>query len=310
MHTNPLGKTQLKVSTLGFGGAPIAYLETEQDRISHVLALLLDHGVNLIDTAACYQASEESIGRAVAHRRSEYILVSKCGHQVDQTQGAEFSAQLVNQTVDRALRRLRTDYLDVMLLHSCTLKTLQQGDALESLVKARDQGKIRFAGYSGDNEAVTYAAGLPEVSVVQTSVSICDQANIDQGVAKAGKTNVGVIAKRPIANAAWKDLSDQPGMYANYAKTYTDRLQQMGVTPSEFGFEGEPSEQWPEMALRFTLSIPGVHTAIIGTTNPNHVVANIAAAQKGPLPDEAVARLRLAFEAAQRRVAESWTGQT
>ena len=310
MHMNLLGKTQLKVSPLGFGGAPVAYLETEQDRISQILAMLLDNGVNLIDTAACYRNSEESIGRAIGHRRSEYALVSKCGHQVDGTQGAEFSARLVEQTVERALRRLRTDYLDVMLLHSCDLKTLEQGDALEGLVKARDRGKIRFAGYSGDNEAAAYAAGLPEVAVLQTSVNICDQANIDQGVATAAKANVGVIAKRPVANAAWKNLSDQPGMYANYAKTYTERLPQMGVTPADLGFDGEPSAQWPEIALRFTLSIPGVHTAIIGTTDPEHVAANIAAAEKGPLPDETVARLRAAFRTAQDGAGQAWTGQT
>ena len=65
----------------------------------------------MIDTAECYPGSEEAIGRAVGHRRSEYILVSKCGHKVDGLEGDEWSGKLISATVDNSLRRLRTDHL-------------------------------------------------------------------------------------------------------------------------------------------------------------------------------------------------------
>src|SRR5215469_13202498 len=144
------GKTGFEVSVLGFGGAPIGFLKTEQDRIGKILNLLLDSGVNLLDTAAMYPGSEQSIGNHVSHRRDEYVLVSKCGQAFEDLPGAAWSAQVVTATVDRALQRLKTDHLDVMLVHSCDLATLKNGEALSAAVKARDAGKIRFVGYSGD----------------------------------------------------------------------------------------------------------------------------------------------------------------
>jgi len=114
------------------------------------------------------------------------------------------------------------------------------------------------------------------------------------------------MAKRPIANAAWKDLNDQPGFYARYAETYTERLALMAFAPEDIGFE---ESDWAEVALRFTLSCD-VHTAIIGTTNPDHVLANIEAASRGPLPEEAIARIRTAFEEAVEDAGEEWAGQT
>ena len=304
------GKTDFEVSVLGFGAAPIGVLEIEQARIENVLNLLLDEGINLIDTAAGYRGSEEAIGKAVGHRRDEYFLVSKCGHAFDDVPGEPWSAEVVTGTVDRALRRLQTDHLDVMLLHSCDLETLKKGDAMGALVKARDGGKVRFVGYSGDNEAAAYAAQLDDVAVVQTSVNICDQANIQTVLPQTRQHQLGVMAKRPIANAAWKELSKQRGMYADYAKTYTERFAKLDITPMELGLEGPPEERWPEIALRFALSQPGVHTAIIGTTNPDHVRRNLAAASQGPLPEDVVQTLVGRFRSAESADGENWTGQT
>jgi aryl-alcohol dehydrogenase-like predicted oxidoreductase len=195
-----------------------------------------------------------------------------------------------------------------MLLHSCDLKTLKKGDALEALVRARDAGKIRFAGYSGDNDAAEYAASLPDVAVIETSVNVADQVNIDLVLPKTVANGVGVLAKRPVANAAWKDLDEQPGMYKSYAKTYTERLAKIALDPAELGFSGPREQAWPELALRFTLSQPGVHCAIIGTTNPENAKANIAAAEKGPLPPEVVRKVRDAFRRADPT--RAWLGQT
>jgi hypothetical protein len=115
-----------------------------------------------------------------------------------------------------------------------------------------------------------------------------------------------VLAKRPIANSAWRDTL--PGMYANYAKVYVDRLAKLKLDPANLGVGGPPDEAWPELALRFTLSQPGVHTAIIGTTSPDNAAANVAHAAKGPLPAEAVQKIRAAFHAADPEA--KWTGQT
>lgn len=293
---------------MGFGGGPIGYLRAEPKRVEHVLNVLLDAGVNVVDTAACYDTSEELIGNVVGHRRDACVLVSKCGHQVPGIEAAEWSPELIEQTVDRALKRLRTDHLDVMLLHSCGLPLLKSGEAFAALMKVRDAGKVRFIGYSGDNRAAVYASGIPQLDVIEMSINICDQANLNSVMPKARDRKLGVIAKRPIANAAWKPPGAQPGIYSGYAAPYSERLQQLGLTPRDLGFDGEPHQAWPEIALRFTLSQPGVHTAIIGTTNPDNALANLRAAAKGPLPEDVVHKIHDAFQAAALKSKEGWPG--
>lgn len=310
MEKRKFGKTGLDVSILGFGGGPVGYLATDRQEVGRILNELLDGGVNLIDTAAAYQGSEEAIGEAVGHRRDDYVLVSKCGREVEGCDSAAWSAATVTYTVDRALKRLKTDHLDVMLLHSCDLDTLKKGEALGALVKAREAGKVRFVGYSGDNEAAVYAAGQADVAVIETSVSICDQANIDTLLPLAQRNDIGILVKRPIANAAWKGTEGQQGMYVNYAEPYVKRLAAMAIAPADLGYGGDAGVAWAEIALRFTLWQPGVTTAIVGTTKPANVARNLAALAKGPLPQAAVDTLREAFRRSEAAAGEPWPGLT
>ena len=311
MERIALGATGLPATPVGFGGAPFGLLGKPASASDPLLRSLLDLGVALVDTAAGYADSEEAIGRAIGDRRDEYTLVSKCGTKVDDADGEAWSPELIAASIDRSLRRLRTDRIDVMLLHSCELDVLQRGEALEALRRARAAGKIRFLGYSGDNEAATYAAEQPDVAVIETSVSIADQHNIDGVLAVARRRNLGVLAKRPIANAAWKQPEQQPGFYRDYSSIYHQRLARMGLTLEKLGYPdgGAPEAAWAELALRFTLSHPGVHTAIVGTTNPAHVAANVAAAEKGPLPAAQVEAIRAAFARAEEADSEEWIAQ-
>ncbi len=95
-------------------------------------------------------------------------------------------------------------------------------------------------------------------------------------------------------------------MYVNYAENYAQRLAAMGVMPEDLGFSG--ADDWPEIALRFTLFQTGLSCAIVGTTKAGNVAANLAAAAKGPLPDDAVATLRSAFLRAEKASGEQWLG--
>jgi aryl-alcohol dehydrogenase-like predicted oxidoreductase len=303
MEQRIFGKTGARISVLGFGGAPVGFLETERAEVARLLNQLLDDGMNLIDTAASYRGSEELIADAVGHRRQDYFLVSKCGGALDDIDAPEWTPELITRTVDRSLRRLRTDRLDLMLLHTCSLDVLQQGDVLAALVAARDAGKVRFVGYSGDNEAAAYAATLPDVAVVQTSINLADQRNIDVVLPVARQHQVGVMAKRPIANAAWKATTEQRGIYRDYSRDYTARLSAMKLKPAELGVES-----WSELALRFTLSHPDVTTAIVGTTNPANARANAEAAAKGPLPENVLQSIRDAFRRADPK--QQWVGLT
>ncbi|OHB81626.1 MAG: hypothetical protein A2W31_12245 [Planctomycetes bacterium RBG_16_64_10] len=309
MQRRTLGKTGLEVSVIGFGSGPIGFLQIDARRVGTILNWLLDQGVNLIDTAAMYLGSEQAIGQSVGHRRDEYVLVSKCGPAYEDLPGEAWSAEVIAHTVDRALKRLRTDHLDVMLLHSCDLAILERGTALEALLRAREAGKVRFVGYSGDNQPAAYAAALPDMAVIETSINICDQANIDLVLPKTQAHHVGVIAKRPLANAAWKPLADQPGIYSDYARTYSDRFRLLAGELAALGLEDDAKTAWPERALRFTLAQPGVHAAIVGTTSADHARVNLAIAGKGPLDPDAVRALRSAFRHAESKAGQEWLGQ-
>jgi aryl-alcohol dehydrogenase-like predicted oxidoreductase len=308
MKTVPFGRTGLQVSVLGFGGSPIGYLQTERDRAGNILNYLLDHGVNLIDTAASYKESETVIAETIGQRRDQFILVSKCGTGLPDIAASAWSAENITQTIDRSLRRLKTEAIDVVFLHSCDLNTLKRGEALNALTAAHKAGKVRFPGYSGDNEAAAYAAALPEIYVIETSVNIVDQVNIDKVLPVTREHHVGVLAKRPIANAAWKQMSQQADVFKGYIQPYADRFATMNLDPQSLGFAGKPAEVWPEIALRFTLSQSGVNCAIIGTTNLANARANLAAVEKGPLPAEIVAKIRQTF--GQKSAGESWIGLT
>ncbi|HEX8524118.1 MAG TPA: aldo/keto reductase [Tepidisphaeraceae bacterium] len=300
MQKRTFGRTDLAVSPLGFGGAPIGYLKTDRDRVISLLNQLLDAGVNVIDTAASYPGSEEVIGEAIASRRDQFVLISKCGQKFEDLPGDEWSAEVIQATIDRSLKRLRTDRLDVMLLHSCGIDILKKGEAIAALVEAKNAGKIRHAGYSGDNDAAQYAAAHPDLDVLQTSINITDQWNIDYVLPIVRQHNVGLMAKRPIADACWRN--ERPGLYQKYGQTYEDRLKQMNLRAQDFNLP------WPELALRFTLSFPEVSTAIVGTTNPDNAKSNVATAAKGPLPPEQVEQIRALFH--QTDPQGQWLGQT
>lgn len=306
--TRRFGKTGLNVSVLGFGAAPAAFLSAEATATARLVESLLDAGMNVLDTAAMYPGSEAFIGEHLSHRRKDYVLISKCGTKVAEIDAPAWSPELITASVDRALRLTKTDALDVMLLHSCDLATLQKGEALGALVKARAAGKVRHVGYSGDNAAAAYAAGMADVAVIETSVSIVDQANIDVVLPAAEKGNVGIIVKRPIGNAAWRPAEAHTGIYANYNKPYIERFGKLGLSPADLGFAGDPQAAWPEIAIRFTLSFPQVGTAIIGTTKQKNAEANLAHVAKGPLPAEAVAKIRAAFKRADPE--GKWPGLT
>ncbi len=308
MDYTTFGRTGLKVSRVAFGAGPIGYLGSDQEQAGKLLNLLLDQGVNVIDTAAAYMGSEDLIGKAVGHRRNDFVLVSKCGRKVDGVAGEDWSARLVTETVDRSLRRLGTDHLDVMLLHSCDLAVLKRGEALGALLRAKEAGKIRFAGYSGDNEAATFAVAQPGVDVLMCSANLCDQANLDGALAVAEAAGTGVIVKRSVANAAWKPLDAQMGIYRDYVKPYADRFTAMGLDPKALGFSG--TEAWMEIALRFTLAMRGVQVVSIGTTNPINAEANLRLLEKGPLGEDAVNAIRQAFQRALAAQGTLWPGLT
>src|SRR5205085_6967497 len=125
MEKRQLGKTDMKVSVLGFGGAEIGFEQAAPETVAQLLASALDAGLNVIDTAECYVNSEEMIGQAVAGRRKDYYLFTKCGHP--EGMGSEdWRPESLLRSIERSLKRLRTDRLDLIQLHSCSEQELRK----------------------------------------------------------------------------------------------------------------------------------------------------------------------------------------
>jgi len=287
----------MTVSVLGFGGSEIGYQRVSERSVARLLGGALDAGLNVIDTAECYEDSEVLIGRAVGARRREFHLFTKCGHARGWSR-ADWRPSALLHSIERSLERLATDRLDLIQLHSCSLAELRKGDVIAALERARERGLTRYIGYSGDGEAARFAVECGRFDALQTSVSIADQEAIDLTLPLARARGLGVIAKRPLANAAWR-YARKPA--EPYYQPYWTRLRAL-----DYEFLRARDGGGAATALRFTLSVPGVHTAIVGTTRPERWGQNAAALEAGALGAEEFARIRARW----REVAEpSWTGQ-
>src|SRR5947199_5445107 len=119
MEKRRLGKTDMDVSVLGFGGSEIGYENASHETVGELLNSALDAGLNVIDTAECYHSSEELIGQAVSHRRYEFFLFTKCGHTHGFGERADWSKDSILESVQRSVRRLKSVKVDLVQLHRC-----------------------------------------------------------------------------------------------------------------------------------------------------------------------------------------------
>ena len=282
MLTRNFGTSSLQVSALGFGAGHIGYDGVTERDAHALLDRALDLGINFIDTARGYGLSEERIGRWLPAHRDEVVLSTKVGYGVE---GAtDWSAAAVTGGVDEALRTLGTDVLDVVFLHSCPLAVLERGEAAQALLSCVDAGKVRVPGYSGENEALAWAAGAGVFGAVQSSVNLADQRSLREVLPEASRRGLGIVAKRPLANAPWRHSERPVGVYG---ETYWLRLRELGLEPE--------SDDWQGTALRFSAFTPGVSTAIVGTSRTANLEAAAAAVARGPLPVTERARWENAF---------------
>jgi aryl-alcohol dehydrogenase-like predicted oxidoreductase len=302
-----LGKTGLRVSTLGFGGSEVGYQAVAQKTVDKILNTALDAGINVIDTAECYADGETLVGKAIAGRRAEVVLMTKCGHArlgsaSERAAGyaqEDWNPKMLAHSIERSLKNLGTDYVDVMQFHSPPLATLKDGRVIEVLHRARERGQARFVGCSIDSEDAVYTVESGAFDTLQISVSIADQEAIDRVLPKAAARGMGVIVKRPIANAAWRHGKQPPSDW--YTRPYWDRLQKLN-----YDFIRRGGDDAAQVALRFTLGTSGVTTAIVGTTRPERIEQNIVYAGAGPLPPAEYEAIRSRWRAV---APADWIGQ-
>ena len=289
--TRALGRTGADVTILGYGamelrGQPRGPEITDEDA-GRLLNAVLDGGINLIDTSPDYGRSEELIGTYLSHRRDEFFLASKCGCPIETPADApppyphDYSKQNVRAAVERSLRRLRTDRLDLVQVHmSPSVATLAENGTIEELNDLRAEGKVRFIGMSGilPNLPGHIAMNVFDAFQIPYSAVQRDHENL---ITEAVDTGAGTLIRGGAARGAaseeknWSNgpLTQEPGLGQRNWETsgVEDLINEAGIGRQEF-------------ILRFTLSHPGLSTTIVGTANPAHLAGNIAVAERGPLP--------------------------
>jgi aryl-alcohol dehydrogenase-like predicted oxidoreductase len=252
----PLGKTGIVVPAIGLGTVkigrdqqvkyPVPFEIPGDEEVVDLLTAAKSLGVNLIDTAPAYGISETRIGALLPGVREEWILSTKVGEEfVDGQSHFDFSAAHTRMSIERSLQRLRTTYLDIVLIHSDgrDVELLQDGGVLGELQQCRDEGLIRAIGISSK----TLDGGLCAIELGCDAVMVMHNpwyTNEFAVLARAAEAGVGVLLKKAFGSGHFGAAS------------------------------GSPDE-----AIRFNLSERAVSSMIVGTLNTRHLQENVATAK-------------------------------
>jgi aryl-alcohol dehydrogenase-like predicted oxidoreductase len=248
--------TDLTVSALGLGTVklgrnaqvkyPTAFTLPDDAAVCELLAQARDLGINLLDTAPAYGSSEERLGQLLTHRK-DWVLVTKTGEEFhDGTSHFDFSAQHTRLSIERSLKRLRTDWLDIVLIHSDGNDDaiLQHGECVAVLQEYKRKGVIRAIGMS----TKTVEGGLRAVRELDVAMLTCNLQQQDDAPAIA------------LAHALGKGVLVKKGLMSGH-------VQQDG-------------RDLVRESLALVLRKPGVNSMIAGTINPAHLAANVALAKE------------------------------
>ncbi len=248
--------TGLTVSALGLGTVklgrnesvkyPTAFTLPDDYAVRNLLAQARELGINLIDTAPAYGTSEERLGQLL-EKRNDWVVVTKTGEEFSNgVSRFDFSDTHTRMSVERSLKRLRTDYLDLVLIHSdgTDEAILQQGDCVAVLQECKRKGLIRAIGMSTKTPAGALRA-VRELDVVMLTYNL-QQHDDKDAIALAHKLGKGVLIKK--------------GLMSGHVK--------------------QEGRDLVRESLALVLREPGVHSMIAGTINPAHLAANVALARE------------------------------
>ena len=251
MVSRPLGRTGLLVSPVALGttklgrNSDVKYPEPfalpSDEQVCELLQSCLSLGVNLIDTAPAYGESEQRLGPFVAANRGRLVISTKCGEWYERGRSNyDFSAPALTASVDKSLRQLRTDHIDILILHSNggDVEILTRTDALEALAHLKKAGKIRAAGISAKTAAGIIEAGRT-LDVVMAPFNLTDS-TLAEALNEAHVQGLGVLAIKGLSSGH---------------------------------LEARP-------AVEFVLSQPFIDALVLGTINPVHLADAVAVAER------------------------------
>jgi aryl-alcohol dehydrogenase-like predicted oxidoreductase len=257
LQKRKLGNTGIDISVLGLGTVkfgrnygvkyPEAFELPDDIAIKKLLSCAEDFGINFLDTAPAYGVSEERLGKLLHGQRNAWVLSTKAGEEfVDGHSQFDFSALGLTRSVERSLQRLRTDYLDIVLIHSSgeDERIILEDGVFDIMARLKEQGKIRAYGMS----TKTVAGGLltidhADLAMVTYYPGYTEELAV---IEHARKNRKGILIKKALASGHLQQIS---------------------------------AEKPIETSIRFVLAEPGVTSVIVGTINPEHLRENVVAVE-------------------------------
>ncbi|MCC7106887.1 MAG: aldo/keto reductase [Chloroflexi bacterium] len=301
MEARRLGRSGLNVSALGLGGNTFGRDVDGQDAV-RVIQQALDLGVTFIDTADSYSAgrSEELIGEALGSRRASVIVATKCGRPMAEGPYARgLSRRWITQSIERSLRRLRTDYVDLFQAHHPDPETPLE-ETLRTLDDHVRQGKVRYIGCS-NYEAWDLARGLgiSERLGVSSWVSAQDKWNLLEGLADptlqkaCAASGVGLIPYSPLASGfltgkyrrgEQPEAGTRAAANANILRGFTE--EKFDAVERLKAWAAERGHTTAVLAIAWLLAHAEVSTVIVGARAASQIEQNLRALDWKLTPEE------------------------
>ncbi|GAC1514669.1 MAG: aldo/keto reductase [Chloroflexota bacterium] len=277
MRYRRLGRTQLEVSEIGLGALEIGrdwgirvgddFGRPDEQQAIRLVHEAIDRGINFIDTAPAYQLSEERIGKALKGRRDDVYLATKVGEHYSDERGFWYDCgrDAVRASIEDSLRRLQTDTIDLLQIHSASPETIEQGETLAEMQRFQQAGHVRYIGISGDVDGALAAIDDGRYDTIQVPYSIVDQ-RMDGGVFESAKQHdIGVIIMIPLGQ----------GIVTNkYQHSDKENERHKGDALQFLVRDGQTLAQ---AALRFVLANDAVSTVIAGTRKIENLRSNVEA---------------------------------
>ncbi len=279
MPRKRLGRTDIDISTFGLGTVkfgrtqslkyPQPFALPSDEQLRELLNGARDMGVNFVDTAPSYGYSEERLGDLLRKERKNWVISTKVGEEFSEDKFSDegrshfdFSPKHTRMSVERSLRRLRTDYLDLVMIHSDgnDLDVLCNSGALQTLQQLKQEGWIRALGISSKTvEGGLIAAEVCDAVMLMYHADYTDEEPV---IAKSALQGAAVLLKKVLAS----------GHICHDAPPVREKIQGSAERQDhERGREQDPLQS----ALNFAYAHPGVTSAVIGTVNLQHLRANL-----------------------------------
>ena len=317
MNYRNLGETGMRVSEISLGTWALGgeWGTVAEDDAYASLNRAVDLGVNFLDTADVYGdgRSENLIGRLLKDRPNDEIFVAtKAERRLDPHTTEGYNHENLERFVERSLKNLGVEALDLLQLHCPPTETYRQDSTFEALDRLQEAGKVRNYGVSVEKvEAARMALSYPNVRTVQIIFNIFRQKPAEEFFPLAEERNIGILARVPLASgllsgkmSADRAFDENDHRFFNREGEAFDRGETFSGVNFETGLEAaeELKDLVPEghtlaqFALRWILMHPAVSCAIPGGKNPSQVEDNVAAAEMVPLSDAAMRRAREIYD--------------